>query len=224
MGKFSLEKARRAQLEISKKIIFDDRFLPSNIRFVAGVDVAYVRSLSIGVAVVLTYDSLEVVDCTTVRCRTPFPYIPTLLSFREAAPAVSSIKKLKIEPDVILVDGHGYAHPFRCGFASHLGVTLKKPTIGVAKKLLCGVVDKFNENGVALIKDKEEAIGVAVTTKPGFKPIYVSVGHMISLETAIKIVKNLTKREQRIPEPIREAHLRANMEKQRIKHDLIEAS
>jgi deoxyribonuclease V len=219
MGKFSVEKARRAQFEISKKIVLNDRFLPDDIRFVAGVDVAYTRDFSIGAAVVLKYDSLEMVEYVTVRCKTFFPYVPTLLSFREVPPTVSCFKKLKVKPDVVLVDGHGYAHPFRCGFASHLGVVINRPTVGVAKNLLCGTVGKFDKDGNAPIMDGREVIGMAVITEPGRKPIYVSVGHMISLETAVRIVKHCADN-KRIPKPIQEAHLRANIEKHRLKRSL----
>ncbi|HDI07308.1 MAG TPA: endonuclease V, partial [Candidatus Bathyarchaeota archaeon] len=184
MKRFSVQKARKIQRELAKKIVFDDRFQAENIRFVAGVDVAYVGDVAIGAAAVLEYDSLETVEYAVVRCRTMFPYVPTLLSFREISPAVSCLKRLKIEPDVVLVDGHGYAHPFRCGFASHLGVVIGKPTVGVAKKLLCGSVGEFNDEGCALIVHEGEVVGMAVITKPGTKPVYVSVGNMVSLDTA----------------------------------------
>lgn len=216
MKRFSVEKARRIQRELSKKIVFDDYISPENIRFVAGVDVAYVRDMAIGAAAVLKYDSLKTVEYAVARCRTTFTYVPTLLSFREIPPAFSCLKLLKIEPDVVLVDGHGYAHPFRCGFASHLGVVMNKPTVGVAKKLLCGSVGEFNDEGNALIVHEGEVVGMAVITKPGTKPVYVSVGHMVSLDTAVKIVKYCT-RNTRVPQPIREAHLKANREKQKLK-------
>jgi len=214
MEKFSFEKARRAQRELSKRIILGDRFLPEKIRSVAGVDVAYMQGLSICAAVVLEYDSLKAIEYATVQSDTRFPYVPTLLSFREVPPTVSCLKRLRTMPDVVLVDGHGYAHPFRCGFASHLGVVINKPTVGVAKKLLCGSVGEFNREGCAPITHEGEIVGMAVITKLGVKPVYVSVGHMVSLETAVKIVKHCA-RNRRVPEPIWEAHLRANMEKQK---------
>ena len=219
MKRFSVQKARRIQRELAKKIVFDDRFQAENIRFVAGVDVAYVGDVAIGAAAVLEYDSLETVEYAVARCRTMFPYVPTLLSFREISPAVSCLKRLKIEPDVVLVDGHGYAHPFRCGFASHLGVVIGKPTVGVAKKLLCGSVGEFNDEGCALIVHEGEVVGMAVITKPGTKPVYVSVGNMVSLDTAVKIVKHCAQN-TRVPQPIREAHLKANREKQKLKESV----
>ncbi|MGC9345961.1 MAG: deoxyribonuclease V [Candidatus Bathyarchaeales archaeon] len=213
--KFSIEKAHETQLRLSKQIVFED-VLPKRIRFVAGVDVAYVKDLSIGAVAVLDYISLKLVESHIALCKTRFPYIPTLLSFREIPPTVLSVKKLHVQPDVFLVDGHGFAHPYRCGFASHLGLVVRKPTIGVAKSRLFGEVeDAGGKEDAALLKHNNEVIGAVVTTKRGCKPIYVSVGHMVSLETAIKIVKHCA-RYNRIPEPILKAHEIATAEKRKI--------
>jgi len=213
--KFSVGKAHETQLQLSKQIVFED-VLPKRIRFVAGVDVAYVKDLSIGAVAVLDYISLKLVESHIALCKTRFPYIPTLLSFREIPPTVLSVKKLHVQPDVFLVDGHGFAHPYRCGFASHLGLVIRKPTIGVAKSRLFGEVeDAGGKEDVALLKHNNEVIGAVVTTKRGCKPIYVSVGHMVSLETAIKIVKHCA-RYNRIPEPILKAHEIAAAEKRKI--------
>jgi len=184
---FSVEKAHKTQLRLAKKIAFDNK-LSKRIHFVAGVDVAYVKGISIGAAVVLDYNSLKLVESQTSLCETRFPYIPTLLSFREVPPAVLSIKKLFVQPDVFLVDGHGVAHPYRCGFASHLGIVIGKPTIGVAKGRLFGEVESVKaDKDVAFLKHDGEVVGAQVLTKHGYKPVYVSVGHMVSLKTAIKI-------------------------------------
>jgi deoxyribonuclease V len=212
---FSVRKAHETQLRLSKQIIFEN-ILPEKIKFVAGVDVAYAREMSIGAVAVLDYDSLKLVESQTAFCKTRFPYIPTLLSFREIPPAVLSIKKLHVQPDVFLVDGQGFAHPYRCGFASHLGLTIRKPTIGVAKSRLFGEVERTeNGNEVVPLKHKGEVVGVMVTIKRGCKPVYVSVGHMVSLETAIKIVKHCACH-NRIPEPIFKAHEIATLEKRKI--------
>jgi deoxyribonuclease V len=212
---FSVKKAHATQLRLSKQIIFKD-MLPKKIRFVAGVDVAYAKGTSIGAVAVLDYDSLKIVESQTAFCKTRFPYIPTLLSFREIPPAVLSIKKLHMQPDVFLVDGQGFAHPYRCGFASHLGLAIGKPTIGVAKSRLFGEAERTEpEDEVAFLKHKGEVVGAIVTFKRGCKPLYVSVGHMISLETAIKIVKHCTCH-NRIPEPILKAHETATRGKRKI--------
>jgi len=208
-----MREAHTMQRRLSKQVIRED-MLPKNIRYVAGVDVAYTAESSIGAVAVLDYNSLSLVESKTAKMKTRFPYIPTLLSFREIPPAQAAIRKLKTIPDVFLVDGQGIAHPYRLGFASHLGLLLDKPTVGVAKSLLCGKVGVFNQDGWAPIADKGEVIGAAVA-KGERKPIYVSVGHKVSLERAIAIVKHCAPR-YRIPEPIRAAHKIANEKSKRL--------
>lgn len=208
--KFSVEKAHAMQLRLSKRVIRED-LLPETIHTVAGVDVAYIKSYSIGAVAMLDYASLSIVETRSALVKTRFPYIPTLLSFREVLPSTRSIAKMKTQPDIFLVDGQGIAHPYRLGFASHLGLILDKPTIGVAKSLLCGCVQSVNKRGWTPIIDKGEIIGASVA-KNGEKPIYISIGHKVSLKRAIDIVTHCTLR-YRIPEPIRVAHLVANQEK-----------
>jgi deoxyribonuclease V len=212
---FSIKKAHDAQLRLSRKILFDDK-LPRRIRYVAGVDVAYSNDFSVGAVVVLDYAMLEPAETQTAFCKTRLPYIPTLLSFREMPAALMSIKTLHIQPDVFLVDAQGFAHPCRCGFASHLGIVIGKPSIGVAKsKLLRDTVDVEADENVTFLRHKGEIVGARVITKQGCQPVYVSVGHMISLETAISIVKHCA-RDSRIPKPILEAHKMANYKKHAI--------
>jgi deoxyribonuclease V len=209
---FSVEKAHKAQLQLSKLIVFEDKFL-GGIRYVGGVDTAYAGSLAVSAAVVLEFNSLKPVEAQTAIRETVFPYVPTLLSFRELPSTLMCIKKLKTQPDVFLVDGQGFAHPYRCGFASHLGVVLNKPTVGVAKSRLVGNIEPFRDGDFAYLRDEGEIIGAALKTASG-KILYVSVGHMVSLETAIKIVKHCILWD--IPEPIRLAHERATAERNRI--------
>ena len=199
---FSISKARKAQTCLSNQIISEDR-LPEKINLVAGVDVAYADELAIGAVAVLDYESLELVESQTATCKVKLPYIPTLLSFREIPPAVACIKRLKLQPDVFLADGQGIAHPYRCGFASHLGLAVGKPTIGVAKSRLIG--EPTEKAGGVFLVQNGQIIGSVVTTKEDSKPVYVSVGHLISLRTAIKIVKHCV-RDSRIPEPLLQAH------------------
>jgi len=175
-----------------------------------------VKNLAVGAVAVLDYASLELVESKTVLCKARFPYVPTLLSFRETPPTVLCIKNLRLQPDVFLVDAHGFTHPYRCGFASYLGLVIGKPTIGVAKSRLFGEVeDAMSEKDVALLKHEDEVIGTVVKTKQGCKPVYVSVGHMVSLETAVKIVRHCICH-SRIPEPILKAHQIATAEKRKI--------
>lgn len=212
---FSIEKARKTQLHLSKQIIFEDS-LPRKIRYVAGVDVAYKNDFAIGVVAVLDYATLSFVESQIAISKIYFPYIPTLLSFREVPPSFLCIGKLKMKPDVFLVDGHGFAHPYYCGFASHLGIVLKKPTIGVAKNKLIGELKDFNDEGFAYLVHNDQIIGAALKTTSGGKLVYVSVGHMISFETAVKIVKHCT-RKSKIPEPLRKAHQIATKARSQIK-------
>ena len=211
MENFSVERAHNAQLCLSKKIILEDR-LPRRIKTVGGVDVSYAGNIGVGALAVLDYESLKLLESQVAVCQVKMPYIPTLLSFREIPPAMAAIKKLKIQPDVLLVDAQGLAHPYRCGFASHLGLIMRKPTIGAAKSRLTG--EPTEMNGQTFLVDEGEVIGAVVTTKQDAKPIYVSIGHMVSLETAVKIVKHCTK--NRIPEPTLQAHNLATKERIRL--------
>ena len=216
-GKFSTEKARRLQLRLATRVIRED-MLPKTIRYVAGVDVAYYEEWAFGAVSLHDYDSLALVEARKARVKTTLPYIPTLLSFRELRPSLAAINKLKIQPDVFMVDAQGIAHPYRLGFASHLGVFLDKPTIGVAKSLLCGQVLPENKAGWSPIVDKDETVGAELGSGGG-KRIYVSIGHKVTLERAIEIVEHCT-RTSRLPEPIRSAHVLATEAKERHKQEI----
>jgi deoxyribonuclease V len=209
---FSVSKAHKAQLRLSQRIVAEDR-LPKKLHRVAGVDVAYYGESAVSAVAVLDYDSLELLERQTATIQVKFPYIPTLLSFREIPPAVACIKKLKVQPDVVLADGQGFAHPYRFGFASHLGVVIGKPTIGVAKSRLIGEPTLIS--GQIFLVENGQIIGAVVTTKEGVKPVYVSVGHLVSLGTAVKIVKHCV-RNSKIPEPIWQAHKIVSEERRRL--------
>jgi deoxyribonuclease V len=212
--KFSVKKAHEMQLRLSKKLLFED-MLPENIGYVAGVDVAYLEGTSVCAVAVLDASTLSQVEVQVAHVQTCFPYVPTLLSFREIPPAYSAIKKLHTKPDVFMVDGQGFAHPYGLGFASHLGLILDKPTVGVAKSLLCGEVEHDVEDGWAPLMYKGKVIGAEVVTKQGTKPVYVSVGHRVSLKRATEIVLECTGK-YRLPEPIRRAHITAGEEKRKL--------
>jgi len=211
MKNFSVQKAHKTQLRLSQKIILKDR-LPPKIRTIAGVDVSYIGNVGVGAIAVLDYESLKILETQVATCEVRIPYIPTLLSFRELPPAMAAINKLKVQPDVFFVDAQGIAHPYRCGFASHLGLAIGKPTVGAAKSRLIGTPVEMD--GETFLVDKGEVIGAVVTTKQGAKPIYVSIGHMVSLETAVKIVKYCAI--SRIPEPLLQAHKLATEERIRL--------
>lgn len=215
---FSVKKAHHTQLCLSKLVIHEDR-LPAKVRLVGGIDVAYANNGGIGAAVVLDYHTLEPIETAVATCPVTMPYVPTLLSFRELPPALAAIRQLKVQPDVFLVDAQGWAHPYRCGFACQLGLALHKPTIGVAKSRLIG--EPTEANGKTVLVDKGEVIGEVITTQEGTKPVYVSVGHMVSLETAVEIVRHCSR--SRIPEPTLQAHNLATKTKQEIAKGLLKA-
>ncbi|RLE78284.1 MAG: endonuclease V [Thermoprotei archaeon] len=200
---FSLSAARRAQRIIAARVVKRDLISAREVELVGGVDVAYSGDAAVGAWVTLDYETMEVVDEGVSVVKLRFPYVPTLLSFREVSPAASAYLRLKVKPQVSLVDGQGLLHPYRAGFASHLGVALDVATIGVAKKLLCGSVGEWRGSWAPIV-DRGEVIGAALRSKGG-KVVYVSVGNKVSLETALEIVARCI-REHWLPEPIRAAH------------------
>jgi deoxyribonuclease V len=179
---------------------------------IAGVDIAAgnARGMATGAVVVLEYPELRLVETKVVQGRFNFPYVPGLLSFRESPLTLAACQRLTVTPDLVLVDGQGIAHPRRLGLASHLGLFLNTPTIGCAKSRLCGQHDEpgIEPGSYAEVVDRGETIGVALRTRLGVKPVYVSIGHKVDLETAIHWVMNCC-RGYRLPEPTRLAHLAA---------------
>jgi deoxyribonuclease V len=150
---------------------------------------------------------METVETALVRHPTSFPYVPGLLSFREAPAILAALSGLKTPPDLLMCDGQGIAHPRRLGIASHLGVLADLPSIGVAKSILVGRHAPLDDHPGAWqpLINRGEVIGAALRTRQGVKPVYVSVGHRLSLETAIELVLRCTSK-YRLPEPTRQAH------------------
>jgi len=186
--------------------------LKKKVSTVAGIDVGMREGKATAAVVVLAYPSLESIASTTATRPIEFPYVPGLLSFREAPAILDALKKLKTLPDVMIFDGQGRAHPRRLGIASHIGVWLDTPTVGCAKSRLCGQHDepaKERSGHVPLI-DKGEIIGAVVRTRSGVKPVYVSPGHRIDLPASIQIVLECC-RGYRLPETTRRAHRLAAM-------------
>ncbi len=181
----------------------------------AGADVSWDRKSPrhevYAAVVVLEFESLQVVEVAGVRARARFPYVPGYLSFREIPPLLAAFAKLEAVPDLIVCDGQGRAHPRRFGLACHLGVILDRPTLGCAKSRLIG---EYREPGPrrgahTRLLEGGEVIGEVVRTRSGVKPVFVSVGHRISLETARRTALRLAPR-YRLPEPIRAAHQEVN--------------
>jgi deoxyribonuclease V len=180
--------------------------LPKRIRLVAGVDCAFTAGGKeiLACIVVLAFPQLEIIELKWARKELSFPYIPGLLSFREAPACLKATAKLENEPDVFIVDGQGIAHPRRLGIASHLGLFLDKPTIGCAKSRLTGTYDEPHpEKGSrSLLCDANETIGAVLRTRTSVKPVFVSVGHKCTLDDAVRLCLDCSKG-YRIPEPTR---------------------
>src|SRR5713101_3025704 len=215
--------ARKIQEQLREKWVGEDQF--EEIRTVAGLDAAFVLTGSqafdasrnrwtalreanraIAAMVLYRYPEMRELQRTHAEVRLRFPYVPGFLSFREIPALLAALGKLRQMPDLILCDGQGYAHPRRMGLATHLGIWLDRPTIGCAKSILIGkhgwLADK--KGAWAPMVDGREMIGAALRTRSGVKPVYVSQGHRVSLETAIRMTLSVCDG-TRIPRPTREA-------------------
>lgn len=194
------------QHELAQRIVLEDRL--DEVHFVAGVDMAINENngMARAAVILLTFPELEVVERHIYEEAIRMPYIPGLLSFREAPCVLGAFDKLRQRPQLVMVDGMGIAHPRRIGIASHLGLWLNIPTIGCGKSLLTGKYDKAalgEEAGcwVPLI-DKKEVIGAVVRTRTRVNPMFISPGHLISVQTSIDYVLKCC-RGYRLPEPTR---------------------
>jgi deoxyribonuclease V len=194
------------QRELAKRVVREDRL--DEVHHIAGVDMAIneENGMARAAVVLLTYPALEVVEQHVYEEPVRMPYIPGLLSFRETPSILGAFALLKQQPELVMVDGQGIAHPRRLGIASHLGLWLELPTIGCAKSILRGEFDRAalgEEVGswVPLI-DKNEVIGAALRTRARTNPMFISLGHRISLETSLRYVLACS-RGYRLPEPTR---------------------
>jgi deoxyribonuclease V len=207
----SVAEARAIQQEFGDRVEERDRFGP--LRTVAGIDVSYDRGKPdlFAAVVVLDAESLEVVESAGARRTAGFPYVPGYLSFREIPAVLEAWSRLQVRPDLVVCDGHGRAHPRRFGLACHLGVWLDVASIGCAKSRLVG---SFREPGPrrgasTRLLDGREVIGRVLRTREATKPIFVSIGHRVSLASAERELLRLAPR-YRLPEPIRAAHAEVN--------------
>ncbi len=174
---------------------------------VAGVDVGLGEETAQAAVVVLTLPDLEIVERVRAERPLTFPYIPGLLTFREAPAILDALARLEREPDVLIFDGQGYAHPRRMGLATHVGVLLDHPTVGCAKSRLCGThEDPGPRRGqYTWLRDSKEIIGAVVRTRTNVNPVFVSIGHRISLQHAVDLVLRCGGG-YKLPEPTRWAH------------------
>lgn len=203
----TVAEARALQEALRGRVVTADRF--GKIRRVAGVDVGFEQDGAVtrAAVVVLSFPELKPVEHAIARLPTRFPYVPGYLSFREIPAVLAALKKLKIRPDLLLCDGQGLAHPRRFGLACHLGLLTNIPSIGVAKSRLIGTHGALPQKKGSWVPltDGDEIIGAVLRTRTGVKPVYVSIGHRVSLETAIDYVLRCTTK-YRLPETTRAAH------------------
>lgn len=189
------------------------------VRTVAGADVSYNRYSPVFCACVVVLKAPEwtIVEERTAVVNSTFPYVPGLLSFREAPALLAAFRQLRRRPDLVMIDGQGCAHPRRIGVASHIGLWLDLPTVGCAKTRLTGTFDPPGPQAgdFAPLFDRDEVIGAVLRNKRDVAPLFVSVGHQIDLAGAVAAVR-LTTRRHRLPEPTRLAHERVNAFRRRL--------
>jgi deoxyribonuclease V len=200
----TLEAAEAVQQELRRQVITHDQV--GEVRTVAGIDAGYRGDQARAAIVVMALPSLEVLEYTIAERPASLPYIPGFLSFREGPAVLAALETLRVRPDLLICDGQGIAHPRRLGIASHIGVLVDLPAIGCAKSLLVGRHAPLPDDRGATVPllDRGEQVGVALRTRPGVRPVYVSVGHRLSLDTAVRLVMACTTR-YRLPEPTRAA-------------------
>jgi deoxyribonuclease V len=218
----SYAQARQLQVELAGQV--QCTLVKRNPKVVAGIDCAFSKDGAriFAAAVVLRLPKFELVETAIAIRKVSFPYIPGLLSFREAPVCIAAVEKLQTRPDVFIIDGQGIAHPRRLGLAAHLGLFFDRPTIGCAKSRLIGQFEEPppQKGSYSLLKDEQitglktsderrttndEVIGAVLRTRTNVKPVFVSVGHKCRLEDAVEITLACTTR-YRLPEPTRLAH------------------
>ncbi|MFB6262632.1 MAG: deoxyribonuclease V [Bradymonadaceae bacterium] len=205
------ERAREIQQGLRGRVAREP--LEGEVRTVAGADISFERGSDelFAAVVVLDARTLETTEVASVHAEATFPYVPGLLSFREAPAVLEALDRLSESPDLLICDGHGYAHPRRFGLACHLGVWLDLPTIGSAKSVLVGKHDEPRPQKGAYrpLEHEGERVGRALRTRDEVNPIYVSVGHRVTLDAATAQILRVSPT-YKIPEPIRAAHRRVN--------------
>ncbi|MCX7703777.1 MAG: deoxyribonuclease V [Planctomycetota bacterium] len=197
----SPSEAIHLQQQMARRVVQQDQF--GEINRIAACDVAFPQNRACAAVCLFSYPQLKLLEQKVVVEEVRFPYVPGLLSFRETPPLLTAFAQLKEEPDLLVVDGQGVAHPRRFGIASHIGVILEKPTIGCAKSILFGKptseLGQKKGSKVNLVTEEGEVIGMLLRSKDGVEPLVISVGHRISLESAVKFVETLCGR-YRIPD------------------------
>lgn len=208
----SPQSAIALQTELASRLDSDSPLDIDRIKRVAGVDVSVKDRQSRAAVVVMSFPDMAIIETVATRQATRYPYIPGLLAFREGPVILAALSKLRIEPDVFIFDGMGQIHPRRMGIAAHLGLWLGRPTIGCGKSHYIG---EYNEPAAekgsrSPLFYRGQQLGVVLRTRRGVKPVFVSAGHLASLDSALELVLACTPR-FRLPEPIRAAHKAASL-------------
>ncbi|HLD88630.1 MAG TPA: endonuclease V [Candidatus Nanoarchaeia archaeon] len=194
--RFNTKKLEEEQARLSRKIIAKDDIDFSQINTIAGFSQAFFGRKIISAVVICDAKTMDIVEKKYAIIESKIPYIPGFLGFRESPAIIEAYSKLSAEPDVIMIEGHGVLHPRKFGFASQAGLSLDKPSIGIAKSLLTGEVSEGD------IFVDGELRGKELRTKEHANPLYISAGHLISLKTAVEIVKNCINPPHKLPEPL----------------------
>lgn len=212
-----LDMLRTIQRTLSRKVIVQDAFRKP-VTQIAGIDLAFTGELSITACVVTSLPPTKILTKTTLRRKLDFPYVTAFMGFREVPPIIDIINTLETKADLFLINAHGLAHPRYFGCASHVGVLTGVATIGVAARNLCGVYDcrpQEVDEAVAVYYNGRQ-VGWVYKSKEGCRPIFVSPGHKIGLDSSLKMVKACLI-DHKLPEPLWLAHRLANNEKRSVR-------
>ncbi len=196
-------KLKDMQKGIASQVEIKDILELNDVKKIAGFDVAYAGEHACCAGIVLDVKTGAIIEKKCITDKAPMKYVPNFLAFREGPLVLQTYYDLESEPDVLMVEGHGIAHPMKCGLATYVGVELAKPTIGIAKNHLTG---ELKENEIIL---ENEKVGALVATKEYANPIYVSPGNFITIPSAVELVKKTVFPPHKLPEPIHQAHLLA---------------
>lgn len=210
MARIPFSELKDIQKKTAKQVITEDQF--DEIKYVAGFDVAFVGDKAVVGAAVFEYPSMKLVEKKHLVVKSPMQYVPGMLAFREGPPISQLYYDLEYDPDLLLIDGMGLTHPDKCGLATFVGVELAKPTIGISKSILEGE----EKDGKVYLDGEIRAL--LVKTKEHARELYVSIGHMISLETAAELVKNMIVPPHKHPEPLHVARRIAKKSAKEIKN------
>ena len=197
-----INKLKEEQIKLAQKVVISDTV--KTIKTIAGAEQAFMENKVISAIVVCDYDSLEAIEKKCVVVEAKMPYISGYMFYREGPALIEAFNKLENKPDILIVNGNGILHPRRIGMASHTGILLDMPTIGIAKSFMIG---EKRENTVYVDK---EARGYELITREHANPIYISPGHKVSLKTSFDIIKHSLKHPHKLPEPLHLAHAYAN--------------